>query len=100
MIKLTEFHKIIKECRNKLNLSQAQISKNIGIKKPTYCAIESNKRPVPKYVYDELNKHYNFEQFELRESLLDFLEEQIEQLSTHQLLCLTWKLQNLENEND
>ena len=94
----TEFHRILKHCREKMGLSQAQISKNIGIAKPTNSAIEANKRPVPRRMYDELDKHINFEQFELKEALLEQLEDEMEQMTTYQLLCLVWKLQNLEKE--
>lgn len=91
----TEFHKIIKECRKELKLSQKEISKNLGIKKSAYSAIENNNRPIPKYVYDELDKHYNFEQFELHESLLEQSLDLMGSLNTYELLCLVWKLQNI-----
>ena len=96
---MTEFSNILKECRNKIGLTQYAISKNMNIAKAEYAMYENAMRLPKKEKYEEFNKHYNFEQFEnVREVISDKVSDFIENADMYDLFLLEWKLENLKRK--
>ena len=96
---MTEFSNILKECRNKIGLTQYAIAKNMNIAKAEYAMYENAMRLPKKEKYEEFNKHYNFEQFEnLREVISDKVSDFIEKADMYDLFLLEWKLENLKRK--
>ena len=96
---MTEFSNILKECRNKIGLTQYTIAKNMNIAKAEYAMYENAMRLPKKEKYEEFNKHYNFEQFEnVREVISDKVSDFIENADMYDLFLLEWKLENLKRK--
>ena len=96
---MTEFSNILKECRNKIGLTQYAIAKNMNIAKAEYAMYENAMRLPKKEKYEEFNKHYNFEQFEnVREVISDKVSDFIEKADMYDLFLLEWKLENLKRK--
>lgn len=98
---MTEFSNILKECRNKIGLTQYAIAKNMNIAKAEYAMYENAMRLPKKEKYEEFNRHYNFEQFEnVREVISDKVSDFIENADMYDLFLLEWKLENLKRKNN
>ena len=93
---MTEFSNLLKECRQKIGLTQYAIAKNMNIAKAEYAMYENAMRLPKREKYEELNKHFNFEQFEnVRESIYDKVQDYLENASMYELFQLERKLELL-----
>ena len=93
---MTEFSNILKECRNTCGLTQYAIAKNMGITKTEYAMYENAMRLPKKEKYEELDKHFNFNQFEnVREAIIDKVTDYLDNASMYDLFALERKLELL-----
>ena len=93
---MTEFSNLLKECRQKIGLTQYAIAKNMNIAKAEYAMYENAMRLPKREKYEKLNKHFNFEQFEnVRESIYDKVQDYLENASMYELFQLERKLELL-----
>ena len=96
---MTEFSKLLKECRTKIGLTQYSIAKNMNIAKAEYAMYENAMRLPKKEKFEELNQHFNFEQFEIKEVIQDKVLDYIENADIYELFQLEWKLENIMRKN-
>jgi transcriptional regulator with XRE-family HTH domain len=96
---MTEFSKLLKECRTKIGLTQYSITKNMNIAKAEYAMYENAMRLPKKEKFEELNQHFNFEQFEIKEVIQDKVLDYIENADIYELFQLEWKLENIMRKN-
>lgn len=93
---MTEFSNLLRECRNSCGLTQHAIAKNMGIAKAEYAMYENAMRLPKKEKYDELDKHFNFNQFEnVKEAIIDKVSDYIDNASMYELFQLERKLELL-----
>ena len=79
---MTEFSNLLKECRKSCNLTQYAIAKNMGIAKAEYAMYENAMRLPKEEKYNELDKHFNFKQFEnVREAIIDKVSDYLDNAS-------------------
>lgn len=71
---MTKFSKILKFCREKINYSIADMARVLNITIEEYKQIEEAKALVPIEIYKELDRHFDFEQFGLRNDIIDDLQ--------------------------
>ena len=94
---MTEFSNLLKECRTKIGLTQYQIAKNMNIAKAEYAMYENAMRLTKIEKYQELNQHFNFEQFEnVREAIYDKITDYLDNASMYELFQLERKLELLK----
>lgn len=94
---MTEFSKLLKECRTKIGYTQYTIAKNMNIAKAEYAMYENAMRLPKKEKYDELDRHFNFEQFEnVKDTIKDKVSDYLDNANMYELFQLERKLQLLE----
>lgn len=94
---MTKFSNLLKECRTKIGLTQYQIAKNMNIAKAEYAMYENGMRLPKREKYEELNQHFNFEQFEnVREAIYDKITDYLDNASMYELFQLERKLELLK----
>ena len=90
---MSEFSKLLKECRKTCGLTQYAIAKNMNIAKAEYAMYENSMRLPKKEKYDELDNHFNFEQFEnVRETIIDKVSDYLDNATLYELFQLERKL--------
>lgn len=93
---MTEFSNLLKECRNRIGLTQYKIAKNMGIAKAEYAMYENAMRLPKEEKYNELDKHFNFNQFEnVKEAIIDKVRDYLDNASMYELFQLERKLELL-----
>lgn len=94
--KMTEFSNLLKDCRKSCDLTQHAIAKNMGIAKAEYAMYENAMRLPKKEKFDELDKHFNFNQFEnVKEAIIDKVTDYLDSASMYELFQLERKLELL-----
>lgn len=91
---MTEFSNLLRECRNKIGLTQYAIAKNMNIAKAEYAMYENAMRLPKKEKYDLLDEHYHFDQFEnVREAIIDKITDYLDNADMYDLFQLERKLE-------
>lgn len=94
---MTEFSNLLKTCRSTIGETQYGMAKNMGIAKAEYAMYENAMRLPKKEKYDELDKHFNFNQFEnVKEAIIDKVSDYCDNASMYELFQLERKLELLK----
>ena len=89
---MNKFNELLKFCREKIGNSKGQLNKLVD---RNYLAMENGSRPITKKVYDELEKHFNFEQFGIEEEIKDEINEKLDKCNIFQLYQISHKIDKL-----
>ena len=93
---MTEFSNLLKTCRSTIGETQYGMAKNMGIAKAEYAMYENAMRLPKEEKYNELDKHFNFNQFEnVKEAIIDKVSDYLDNASMYELFQLEWKLELL-----
>ena len=91
---MTEFSKLLKECRQTINQTQHSLSKQMNIAKAELAMYETGMRFPKEEKFNEFDKHFNFHQFEvIREAVIDKITDYMEEASMYDLFHLEYKLE-------
>ena len=71
---MSKFSKVLKFCRKAIKNSCEDMAKNLDISVEDYIFIEEGKKLAPIDVFIELDKHFNFKQFDLKKDILADLD--------------------------
>lgn len=86
---MNKFNELLKFCREKIGYSKGQLNKLVN---RNYLSMENGSRPISKKVYDELDKHFNFEQFDISEDIKDEIICKLDKLNIYQLYLISHKI--------
>lgn len=70
---MSRFSELLKFCREKIGYTFEDMAKNLRISTDDYIKIEQGKLFPSKEIFEELDKHFNFNQFGLYEDIIDDL---------------------------
>ena len=94
---MTEFSNLLKTCRSTIGETHYGMAKKMGIAKAEYAMYENAMRLPKKEKYNELDMHFNFNQFQnVKEAIIDKVSDYLDKANMYELFQLERKLELLK----